>query len=168
MNLFSVFAAYGLLVLVFQWGVGDSLLGFESIGSINWITPVLLFAILFGLSMDYEVFLMSRIRELHDRGHSNTESVAMGLERTGGVITGAAVIMVVIFSAFMLSPLLLIKELGFALAVAILIDATIVRMVLVPSMMRLFGEWNWWLPAPLARFLPEVELEREVSASPVS
>jgi RND superfamily putative drug exporter len=159
MNLFSVAASYGLLVLVFQIGFGDRLFGFESIGGINWITPVLLFAILFGLSMDYEVFLMSRMRELHDRGHSNEESVSLGLERTGGVITGAAAIMIVIFASFMLSPIVLVKELGFALAAAVFIDATVVRMVLVPATMRLMGRWNWWLPAALLRLLPEMELE---------
>jgi len=161
MNLFSVFASYGLLVLVFQKGVGDSLLGFESVGSVNWVTPVLLFAILFGLSMDYEVFLMSRMRELHDRGHSNEDAVATGLERTGGVITGAAAIMVVVFAAFMLSPIIVVKELGFGLAAAVLLDATLVRIVLVPAAMKLMGDWNWWLPSFLARVLPRVELEGE-------
>lgn len=165
MNLLSVFASYGLLVLVFQKGIGDSLLGFDSVGSVNWVTPVLLFAILFGLSMDYEVFLMSRMRELHDRGHSNEESVSMGLERTGGVITGAAAIMIVIFAAFTLSPIIFVKELGFGLAVAVFLDATIVRIVLVPAMMKLMGDWNWWLPPFLDKILPKVELEREVKAS---
>jgi RND superfamily putative drug exporter len=168
MNLLSVFASYGLLVLVFQKGVGASLLGFDSVGYINWVTPVLLFAILFGLSMDYEVFLMSRIRELHDRGHSNEESVSAGLERTGGVITGAAAIMVVVFSAFLLSPIIVMKELGFGLAVAILLDATLIRVILVPASMRLLGDWNWWLPGPLERLLPDVQLEREVTPSPAS
>jgi RND superfamily putative drug exporter len=163
MNLLSVFAAYGLLVLVFQKGYGDSLLGFESIGSVNWVTPVLLFAVLFGLSMDYEVFLMSRIRELHDRGHSNEESVAVGLERTGGVITGAAAIMVVVFGAYVLSDIIVVKELGFALAVAVAIDATLIRVILVPATMRLMGEWNWWLPRWLGRILPKIELEKEVT-----
>ncbi len=165
MNLFSVVAAFGLLVLVFQDGYGDSLLGFESIGSVNWITPVLLFAVLFGLSMDYEVFLMSRIRELHDRGHSNEESVALGLERTGSVITGAAAIMVVVFGAYLLSDIIVVKELGFALAVAVAIDAALIRTILVPATMRLMGEWNWWLPGWLDRILPTVELEREVTAT---
>lgn len=162
MNLFSVFASYGLLVLVFQEGLGENVFDFTSIAAVNWLTPVLLFAVLFGLSMDYEVFLMSRIRELHDRGHSNEESVALGLERTGRVITGAAAIMVVVFGAFLLSPILAIKELGFALAAAVLIDATLIRVVLVPATMRLLGDWNWWLPGPLARILPTIELERDI------
>ncbi len=166
MNLFSVSAAFGLLVLVFQDGYGDELLGFRSIGSVNWVTPVLLFAVLFGLSMDYEVFLMSRIRELHDRGHSNTESVALGLERTGSVITGAAAIMVVVFGAYLLSDIIVVKELGFALAAAVAIDAALIRTILVPATMRLMGEWNWWLPRWLDRILPTIELER--SAEPVT
>ncbi|NJD29920.1 MAG: MMPL family transporter [Chloroflexi bacterium] len=165
MNLLSVGAAYGLLVLAFQRGYAERVLDFTSIGAINWITPVLLFAVLFGLSMDYEVFLLSRIRELHDRGHGNVDAVALGLERTGGVITGAALIMIVVFAAFTLSPILVIKELGFALAAAVLIDATIVRMVLVPATMRLLGDWNWRIPGWLGRLLPRVELEREVAGA---
>jgi RND superfamily putative drug exporter len=112
--------------------------------------------------MDYEVFLLSRIRELHDRGHSNQDAIAGGLERTGGVITGAALIMIVVFGSFMLSSILVIKELGFALAVAVLIDATLVRVVLVPATMQLLGDWNWWLPGPLGRILPTVALEPEL------
>ncbi len=163
MNLLSVLGAYGLLVLVFQKGLGEGLFDFTSTGTVNWVTPVLLFAILFGLSMDYEVFLMSRIRELHDRGYSNEEAVAIGLERTGRVITGAAAIMVVVFGSFLLSSILLMKELGFALATAVLLDATLIRIILVPATMRLLGEWNWWLPGFLDRLLPRVELEREVA-----
>ena len=163
MNLFSVGAAYGLLVLAFQWGYAAGVLDFTSIGAVNWITPVLLFAVLFGLSMDYEVFLLSRIRELHDRGYGNLDAVAMGLERTGGVITGAAAIMIVVFGAFTLSSILVVKELGFALAVAVLVDATIVRIVLVPATMRLLGDWNWWIPGWLGRLLPEVTPERDAA-----
>ncbi len=162
LNLLSVLAAYGLLVIVFQEGLGGTVFGFTATGTVNWVTPVLLFAILFGLSMDYEVFLLSRIRELHDRGYSNEHAVAFGLETTAKVITGAAAIMVVVFGAFVLSSILLMKELGFALAAAVLIDATIVRMILVPATMRLFGEWNWWLPRWLDRILPEVVLEGEI------
>lgn len=162
MNLLSVLASYGLLVLVFQEGFGESLLDFTSTGTVNWVTPVLLFAILFGLSMDYEVFLMSRIRELHDRGYPTEQAVAEGLERTGKVITGAAAIMVVVFGAFTFSSILLMKELGFALATAVLIDATLIRTVLVPSAMRLLGEKAWWLPRWLDRILPHVALERDV------
>ncbi len=129
------------------------------------ITPVLVFAVLFGLSMDYEVFLMSRIRELHDQGYSNEESVSAGLERTGGVITGAAVIMIVAFAAFTLSPIIALKEIGFALAAAVFLDATVIRIVLVPAMMRLFGRWNWWLPSFLDRFLPSVGSEKATAAT---
>nr|NIV46931.1 MMPL family transporter [Gammaproteobacteria bacterium] len=161
LNLLSVLAAYGLLVIVFQDGLGEGVLDFSSTGTVNWVTPVLLFAILFGLSMDYEVFLMSRIRELHDRGYPNEQAVALGLERTAKVITGAAAIMVVVFGAFVLSSILLMKELGFALAAAVLIDATIVRVILVPATMRLLGERAWWLPGWLDRILPRVVLERE-------
>ncbi len=161
LNLLSVLASYGLLVVVFQDGLGETVFGFTSTGTVNWVTPVLLFAILFGLSMDYEVFLLSRIRELHERGYSNEHAVAIGLERTAKVITGAAAIMVVVFGAFVLSSILLMKELGFALAAAVLIDATVVRVVLVPATMKLLGEWNWWLPRWLDRILPRVALERE-------
>ncbi|HZC31477.1 MAG TPA: MMPL family transporter [Gaiellaceae bacterium] len=161
MNLLSVGAAYGLLVLAFQRGYAAGVLDFTSIGAVNWITPVLLFAVLFGLSMDYEVFLLSRIREFHDRGYDNVDAVAMGLERTGGVITGAALIMIVVFAAFTLSSILVVKELGFALAAAVLVDATIVRIILVPATMRLLGDWNWWMPAWLGRLLPHVALAEE-------
>jgi RND superfamily putative drug exporter len=161
MNLLSLFAAYGFLVIVFQHGYGDKLLGFTSAGYVNWITPVMLFCILFGLSMDYEVFLLSRIREFRDRGGSTRDSVAMGLERTGGIITGAAVIMIVVFSAFALSPIIIVKEIGFSLAVAVLLDATIIRVLLVPSLMRVLGPVNWWLPAPLKKILPPLSLEAE-------
>ena len=166
MNLLSLFAAYGFLVLVFQHGYGDKLLGFTSAGYVNWITPVMLFCILFGLSMDYEVFLLSRIREFRDRGASTPDSVAMGLERTGGIITGAAVIMIVVFSAFALSPIIIVKEIGFSLAVAVLLDATIIRVLLVPSLMRVLGPANWWLPAPLKKILPPLSLEAEEEEPP--
>jgi len=166
MNLLSLFAAYGFLVLVFQRGYGDKLLGFSSTGYVNWITPVMLFCILFGLSMDYEVFLLSRIREFRDRGASTPDSVAMGLERTGGIITGAAVIMIVVFSAFALSPIIIVKEIGFSLAVAVLLDATIIRILLVPSVMRVLGPVNWWLPAPLKKILPPLSLEAEEEEPP--
>ena len=162
MNLLSVAAAYGLLVLAFQWGNAAALFDFTPIGAVNWMTPVLLFAILFGLSMDYEVFLLSRIRELHDRGMSNENAIAGGIERTGGVITGAALIMIVIFASFILSPILIIKELGFGLAAAVFIDATVVRVILVPAVMRMLGNSAWWLPGRLGRVLPTVQLEPEV------
>jgi RND superfamily putative drug exporter len=166
MNLLSVAAAYGLLVLVFQRGLGDRLLGFESVGFVGSITPIVVFCMLFGLSMDYEVFLLSRMRELHDRGLSNEDSVATGLEHTGGVITGAAMIMIVIFAAFTLSPIIFIKEIGFALAVAVLLDATLIRVMLVPAVMRLLGNSIWWLPSFLDRLLPSTELEPDIQEGP--
>jgi len=159
MNLISVGAAYGLLVFAFQWGHAASLFDFTPIGAVSWMTPILLFSLLFGLSMDYEVFLLSRIRELHDRGLGNADAVAYGVERTGGVITGAALIMMVVFASFVLSPILVVKELGFGLAAAVLIDATVVRVLLVPAVMRLLGNSVWWLPGWLGRRLPSVQLE---------
>jgi len=166
LNLLSVAAAYGALVLVFQNGLGEGIFDFTSTGTVSYMNPLSMFAILFGLSMDYEVFLMSRIRELHDRGYSNDEAVALGLERTGRVITGAAAIMIVVFGGFLFADVLMIKELGFALAVAVLLDATIVRVLLVPAAMRLLGDRAWWLPGWLARILPKVELDKQVATAP--
>jgi putative drug exporter of the RND superfamily len=129
--------------------------------------PLFLFSILFGLSMDYEVFLLARIREEYLKTHDNTEAVAWGLEHTGGLITSAAAIMITVFGAFALGRLLPIKELGFGLAAAVFIDATIIRVMLVPATMRLLGKWNWWLPGWLDRRLPNVSLEglREAGAA---
>jgi RND superfamily putative drug exporter len=162
MTLLSSLAAYGVLVMVFQYGWGDSLLGFESLGHVsNWVPPFL-FSILFGLSMDYEVFLLSRIREHRDRYGDERAAVAWGLARTGYIITAAALIMIVVFMSFFGNRLIPIKESALGLAVAILIDATLVRVVLVPAFMRIAGRWNWWLPGPLERRLPrfdEGELE---------
>ncbi|MGI5145420.1 MMPL family transporter [Plantactinospora sp. CA-294935] len=146
LNLLSVAAAYGLLVLVFQHGWGEALLGFESVGSItNWV-PLFLFVILFGLSMDYHVFVLSRIREGHDRGWPSKLAVSRGIRGTAGVITSAAVVMVAVFALFTTGTVVSMKELGFGLAIAVLIDATIVRAVLLPSVMVLLGERNWYLP----------------------
>ncbi|AVT36879.1 MMPL family transporter [Plantactinospora sp. BB1] len=146
LNLLSVAAAYGLLVLVFQHGWGEALLGFESVGSItNWV-PLFLFVILFGLSMDYHVFVLSRIREGHDRGWPNKLAISRGIRGTAGVITSAAVVMVAVFALFTTGTVVSMKELGFGLAIAVLIDATIVRAVLLPSVMVLLGERNWYLP----------------------
>jgi RND superfamily putative drug exporter len=157
MNVLAVLATFGLLVLVVQ----DGRLGFPANGAVIGDIPIMTFALLFGLSMDYEVFLLSRVRELHDRGADDRQSVALGLERTGGVITGAALIMMVVFGTFMLADLSMMREMGFALAVAVLLDATIVRVVLVPATMRLMGKWNWWLPGWLDRILPQVVLEKD-------
>jgi RND superfamily putative drug exporter len=155
MNVLAVLATFGLLVLVVQ----DGRLGFQANGAVIGDIPIMTFALLFGLSMDYEVFLLSRVRELHDRGADDRQSVALGLEHTGGVITGAALIMMVVFGTFMLADLSMMREMGFALAAAVLLDATIVRVVLVPATMRLMGKWNWWLPGWLDRILPQVVLE---------
>ncbi len=159
MNLLSIGGAYGVLVAVFQWGWFSSLIGVEGSTPITSLIIVLMFPILFGLSMDYEVFLLSRIREEYARTGDNAESVARGLAGTGRVITSAALIMVVVFLSFVASPVPSLKMLGLGLAVAILIDATIVRMVLVPATMALLGKANWWLPAWLDRMLPRVTIE---------
>jgi len=156
LNLLSVAAAYGVVVAVFQWGWGESLLSFQSNGGIaNWL-PVFMFVILFGLSMDYHVFMLSRVREAHDRGMSTDEAVAHGIKSTAGVVTSAATVMIGVFSVFTLLPLVDLKEMGIGLAVAVLIDATIVRGLLLPASMKLLGNANWYLPKWL-RWLPHFE-----------
>ncbi|MCC6791107.1 MAG: MMPL family transporter [Thermomicrobiales bacterium] len=166
LNIASLLASYGLLTLVFQDGVGDSLLGFDSLGQILSYTPVLLFSILFGLSTDYEVFVLSRVREYVRQGYSNRDAVALGLERTAGVITAAGLIMIAVFGSFALTEVLVVKELGFGLAVAILLDTTLVRIVLVPATMTLMGDWNWWMPRWLARFVPTIDEGEEEHGAP--
>jgi len=157
MNLLSVGASYGLMVLVFQKGVGADLLGFQQVEVIQTGLPLFLFAILFGLSMDYHVFLLSRVRERFIQTGDNSEAVAYGLRSTGRLITGAALIMVAVFGGFALGDLVAIQQMGFGLAVAVLIDATIVRSVLVPAAMALLGDRNWYLPAWL-RWLPDLRV----------
>ena len=164
MNLLSIGGAYGVLVAVFQWGWGAELLGLEGPTPITSLIVVIMFPILFGLSMDYEVFLISRIREEYDRIGDNAESVARGLAGTGRVITSAALIMIVVFLSFVASPVPSLKMLGLGLATAILIDATVVRMVLVPATMALLGRANWWLPTWLDRILPRVTIEDREAA----
>jgi RND superfamily putative drug exporter len=161
LNLLSVGAAYGVLVAVFQWGWGESLLGFESNGAITSWLPLFLFVILFGLSMDYHVFILSRIREAVDRGMSTDDAVAHGIKSTAGVVTSAAVVMVSVFAIFATLTSLEMKQMGVGLAVAVLIDATIVRGVLLPATMKLLGRWNWYLPKRLD-WLPELKHEPEV------
>jgi uncharacterized membrane protein YdfJ with MMPL/SSD domain len=151
MNLLTLSAAFGLLVLIFQDGHGESVLGFTSQGALESSQPVLLFAVAFGLSTDYGVFLLTRIKEAHDNGASNQEAVALGLERTGRIVTFAALLFVIAIGAFATSQIIFIKQLGVGTALAVLIDATIVRALLVPSLMQLLGDWNWWAPKPLAR-----------------
>jgi uncharacterized membrane protein YdfJ with MMPL/SSD domain len=154
LNLLSVGAAYGVLVLVFQEGHGSSLLGFTSNGGVaNWL-PLFLFVILFGLSMDYHVFILSRVRELHDRGMETDEAVRQGISTTAGTVTSAAIVMVGVFAVFATLGFLDLKELGVGLAVAVLIDATIVRAILLPASMRVLGDWNWYLPKWL-EWLPQ-------------
>ena len=167
MNLLSVGATYGLLVLVFQKGVGADLLGFQHAEVIDAWLPLFLFTILFGLSMDYHVFLLSRIRERYDQTENNTEAVAYGLRSTAGMITGAALIMVVVFGAFATGETIINQLLGFGLAVAIFLDATLVRSVLVPASMEVLGKGNWYLP-PFLRWLPDLRVEapEESSARP--
>jgi uncharacterized membrane protein YdfJ with MMPL/SSD domain len=162
LNLLSVAAAYGMLVVVFKWGVGRDVLGLYQIGQIEGWIPIFLFAMLFGLSMDYEVFLVTRMREEWDHGRDNREAVAYGLERTGRIVTAAAIVMVAAFSGFVAGRIVGLQEFGIGLAVAIFLDATLVRAVLVPSLMALFGRYNWWLPGPLARVVrvPESPLEQ--------
>ena len=161
LNLLSVGAAYGLLVLVFQKGVGNELFGFQKVDGIEAWLPLFLFAVLFGLSMDYHIFLLTRIRERFDQTQDNADSVAFGIRTTGRLITGAALIMVAVFGGFAFggsTPDL--QQLGFGLGVAVLLDATIVRMILVPAAMQLLGDWNWYLPGWL-RWLPDLRIEAE-------
>jgi uncharacterized membrane protein YdfJ with MMPL/SSD domain len=161
LNLLSVGSAYGLLVLVFQDGIGESLLGLGSGPIAAWL-PLFLFVILFGLSMDYHVFILSRIREAFDRGMSTGDAVAHGIKSTAGVVTSAAIVMVAVFSMFAMSSELQMQQMGIGLAAAVLIDATIIRGVLLPATMKLLGDWNWYLPTKLG-WLPKVTAEPEVS-----
>ncbi len=159
MNLLSIGAAYGVVVAVFEWGWLGGLLGVEKTGPIAPFIPMMMFAILFGLSMDYEVFLLSRIREEYDRTHDNALAVADGLASTARVITAAALIMVTVFGSFVLSDATTLKLFGLGLATAILVDATVVRMVLVPATMELLGDRNWWFPRWLDRLIPRLHVE---------
>ena len=146
LNLLSVGAAYGVLVLVFQEGVGEGFLNFESAGTIEIFMPLFLFAVLFGLSMDYHMLLLNRVKEAYDAGRSNEESVSLGIKSTAVLITSAALVMVLVFGAFATSRVMLFKQIGVGLGVAILIDATIIRAILLPASMKLLGDWNWYLP----------------------
>jgi RND superfamily putative drug exporter len=159
MTLLSVASAYGVLVAIFQWGWLDGLLGYSSPGEVGAIVPALLLATVFGLSMDYEVFLLSRIRELREGGCDDREAVARGLRASAGTITSAALIMVSVFLVFAAVSSPAIQEIGVGLAVAVALDATLVRLVLVPATMRLLGAWNWWLPRALDRRLPRLAHE---------
>ncbi|NNE10640.1 MAG: MMPL family transporter, partial [Ilumatobacter sp.] len=155
----SIGAAYGVLVMVFQWGWGKELIGLETTVPIVSFIPMFMFAVLFGLSMDYEVFLLSRVREEYAATGDNDRSVITGLAGTARVITSAALIMISVFVAFVLGDDPIIKMMGLGLAVAIFVDATIVRVVLVPATMKLMGDANWWLPGWLDRRLPVIDID---------
>ena len=160
LNLLSVGAAYGLVILVFRHGIGSGLLGFQRVDAIEAWVPLFLFSVLFGLSMDYQVFLLSRIKERFDTTGSTTGAVTYGVSSTARLITGAALIIVAVFSGFAKGDLVMFQQMGFGVAVALLIDATIIRSVLLPAAMRLLGGWNWYLPRWL-EWLPHIEVERE-------
>ena len=165
LNLLSVGAAYGLLVLVFQHGVGADLLGFQQADTIEAWVPLFLFSVLFGLSMDYQVFLLSRIKERYVQTGDTTDAVSFGVSSTARIITGAALIIVAVFSGFARGDLIMFQQMGFGVAIALLIDATIIRSVLLPSAMKLLGGWNWYLPRWL-EWLPEIHVEGPASGRP--
>jgi RND superfamily putative drug exporter len=165
LNLLSVTAAYGVLVLIFQDGRLQSLLDFQSVGGVTAWLPLFLFLVLFGLSMDYHVLILSRVREDHDSGMSTEQAIAHGIRSTAGVVTSAAVVMVAVFSIFITLGFLDFKMMGVGLAVAVLLDATIVRAVLLPAAMTLLGDWNWYLPRWL-EWLPKPSAETRVEEEP--
>jgi uncharacterized membrane protein YdfJ with MMPL/SSD domain len=167
LNLLSVAAAYGVLVLVFQYGWGSGLLGVDYTGGVMAWLPVFLFVILFGLSMDYHVFILSRIREAYDRGLRTDDAIAEGIKSTASVVSSAAIVMVFVFSIFGTLSLIMMKQFGVGLAAAVLIDATIVRGVLLPATMKLLGEWNWYLPRWLG-WLPKRRAEVRLPAEPAT
>ena len=164
LNLLSVAAAYGVLVMVFQWGWGIAILGSESSGIIEAWLPLFLFGILFGLSMNYHMLLLNRIKEEHDQGHSNADSVPLGIRLTAGQITSAAAIMVGVFAIFATSRILGLQQFGLGLGVAVLIDATIIRVVLLPATMKILGDANWYLPSWLD-WLPRVSTDERGRAT---
>ena len=165
MNVLSLGASFGALVWVFQEGHLAWLLGVEGTGALDPTVPVLTFAITFGLSMDYEVFLLSRIKEAWDETGDNDRAVALGLQRTGRIVTSAALLLVVVFAGFMAAGMLTIKQIGLGTVLAVALDATVVRMLLVPATMKLMGRWNWWAPAPLRRLHRRIGLEERVPAA---
>jgi RND superfamily putative drug exporter len=160
MNTLSILSAYGALVFIFQQGHFSGLLNFTSLGFVEASAPILMFCALFGLSMDYEVFLLSRVREEYLRTGDNIHSVALGMERSGAIITSAAAIVIIVSGGFASADMILVKALGVGMALAVLMDATLVRGLLVPATMRLLGDWNWWWPfskhtvTPAATVLP--------------
>ena len=170
MNTLSIVASFGALVWIFQQGNLSSVLGFQPLGYVETTQPVILFCVLFGLSMDYEVFLLSRMKEVWDRTGDNVEAVARGLERSGRIVTSAALVVVVVAGSFAFADIVLIKALGIGMAIAIALDATVVRALLVPATMRLLGKWNWWMPVWLGRVvaghLPAAEADVEAALHP--
>jgi RND superfamily putative drug exporter len=173
MNALSILASYGALVYVFQEGHFSEILNFKPLGLIEPSLPIIMFCTLFGLSMDYEVFLLSRIKENFEHTGDNTASVALGLQRSGKIITSAALIVVVVCLSFVTADIVLVKALGLGVAVAVGLDATLVRALLVPATMRLLGRWNWYAPKWLLKILPQAQLETETftpepEKSPVS
>jgi RND superfamily putative drug exporter len=166
LNLLAMAAALGVVTAVFTWGWLRAAVGLAAPVPVVDVVPMIMFAIVFGLSMDYEVFLLSRIREEWLRGAGGRGSVVSGLASTARVITAAAAIMVCVFCAFTLSRDPVVKMMGLGLAVAVLLDATVIRLVLVPATMALLGDWNWWLPAWLARWLPHVDIDGAVPVTP--
>jgi RND superfamily putative drug exporter len=167
LNLLAVAAAYGLLVLVFQKGAGSDLLGFQQIDTVEAWVPLFLFSVLFGLSMDYQVFLLSRIRERYGQTGDTAGAVAFGVGSTARLITGAALIIVAVFGGFAAGDLVMFQQMGFGVAVALLVDATIVRCVLVPATMKLLGDRTWYLPAWLS-WVPDLHVEGHSRAAPAA
>ena len=165
LNLLSVAAAYGILVAVFQHSIGRDLFGFQTNGAITSWLPMFMFVVLFGLSMDYHVFILSRIKELHDGGATTDDAIRLAITRTAGTVTSAAIIMVAVFGLFTTLSLIMMQQMGFGLAIAVLIDATVIRAVLVPSVMKLLGPWNWYLPTWL-EWLPSLSPEAQAPRTP--
>jgi len=163
MNVLSLSAAFGAVVWIFQDGHLSGLLGFTSTGALDPNNPILMLAVIFGLSMDYEVFLLSRVRERYDVTGDNTVSVAGGLQQTGGIITSLAFLLIVVVAAFSTSGIIFIKLLGVGMIIALVIDASIVRVLLVPATMRLLGRANWWAPPPLRRLYARYGLQEAKS-----
>ena len=159
LNLLSVGAAYGLIVLVFEKGIGNGIFGFQQADAIEAWVPLFLFSVLFGLSMDYQVFLLSRIKERYDETGDTTAAVTWGVGTTARIITGAALIIVAVFAGFAKGDLIAFQQMGFGVAIALLIDATVIRSVILPSAMKLLGRWNWYLPQWLS-WLPRIQIER--------
>jgi RND superfamily putative drug exporter len=168
MNILSLGASFGAMVWIFQDGHLSDVLGFETVGALDLWMPVLILIFAFGLSMDYEVFLLSRIKEVHDETGDNDRAVAAGLQRSGRIISSAAALIVVVFAGFATGEVLAVKQLGVGLAIAVIVDATLVRTLLVPATMKLLGERNWWAPPALRRFHDRYGLHEAPSAPAAS